>query len=128
MDILLQEIIWLPVLVSTGLAFLVGWAWYSPALFLKLWLAGLPAPPKWQAPLWMPMSTQFVATFLLAVVVQALQQSNQLGLVVLLALLLMGFVKANGMYSGKAKVAIAVEVSYLAVMVAIMVAANSLLI
>ena len=127
MEALFTQVEWLPVLVSTAVAFLVGWAWYSPSLFLKSWLAGIPAPPKWQAPMWMPMVSQLGSLLFLSIIVQELYGLGNWFILVLLTFTIMGFSKASGMYSGKTKTAISVEVLYLLVSVLIMVLVNAVL-
>lgn len=124
MEAFIAQIEWTPVLVSTVVAFMVGWAWYSPKLFVKPWMAGLPKPPVWQAPMWMPMSAQLGSTLFLAIIVNMSYQHGHIGHAVLVALTIMGFIKANGMYSGKNKMAISIEVLYILVMVVIMVLTN----
>ena len=127
MELFFAQIEWVPVLVSTVIAFLVGWLWYSPKLFVQPWLAGLPEPPKWQAPMWMPMSAQFGSTLFLAIVINYTVQMGYTTLLVLVVFTLMGFIKANGMYSGKTKTAITVEVLYILVMAVILFATNLVL-
>lgn len=119
-------IAWTPVLVSTGIAFLLGWLWYSDKMFLAQWQAGIGAP-VWQAPLWMPMAVQLFSTLILAVITHISLAQGHLGFVFLSALMLVGFIKSNGLYAGKTKTAIAIEVGYIVVMVLIMVGVNLVL-
>lgn len=125
METLLISIEWLPVIVSTLLAFGLGWLWYSPLLFLKPWLKGI-GEPVWQAPMWMPMIAQFGATIFLAIIINALHGGGNALLIVLILITLMGFIKSNGLYSGKTKTAISVELLYFPFMVLIMLLVNSL--
>ena len=119
----LADVAWMPVVVSTVVAFLVGWLWYSDKMFLKRWKEGI-GEPVWQAPMWIPMVTQLFGTFLLAIIVHVAMVQGHIGAVVLIALVLMAFIKANGLYCGKSKAAIGVEVGYIAVMVVIMALVN----
>ncbi len=82
---------------------------------------------KWHAPMWMPMTAQLGATLLSAIIVNVLYTTGQTALLVLVTLTLMGFIKANGMYSGKTKTTISIETLYILVMVLVMVATNVLL-
>ena len=127
MEALLLQIEWLPVIASTIIAFMLGWLWYSPVLFLKPWLAGIPDPPKWQAPMWMPMSAQLGSTLFLAIIVQVLLGFGDIALLILVTFTIMGFIKANGMYGGKTKTAISVEVLYILMAVLVMVLTNVIL-
>ena len=124
---LFSQIEWVPVLVSMIVTFLIGWVWYSPVLFVKPWMNGLPSPMKWHAPMWMPMTAQLGATLLSAIIVNALYTTGQTALLVLVTLTPIGFIKANGMYSGKTKTTISIETLYILVMVLVMVATNVLL-
>lgn len=126
MEELLTSLQWTPVLLSTILAFGLGWLWYSDKLFGAKWRAGIGAP-LWTAPMWMPMSAQLVGTFLLAVITNLAAADGHVGHAVLVAFTISVFLKANGLYSGKSKYAIGVEVGYVLAMVAIMVAVNMML-
>lgn len=127
MEAFLSQIEWVPVIISTIIAFMVGWLWYSPKLFVKPWLAGLPEPPKWQAPMWMPMVAQFTSTLFLAVLVNWTYRLGYTIELFLIVFTLIGFTKANGMYAGKSKSAIMVEVWHIFVMAVIMYVSNLIL-
>lgn len=121
MEAFIAQIEWIPVLSSVIVTFILGWLWYSPALFLKPWLKGIPDPPKWQAPMWMPLSAHAGSLLFLAIVVQTLLKTGQVVLLVLVAFTVMGFIKSNGMYAGKNKIAISIEVLYILASVLLMV-------
>lgn len=127
MEVFISQIEWVPVLVSTIIAFMLGWLWYSPVLFMKSWLKGLPEPVKWQAPMWMPMSAQFGATLFYAIIVNRLQSAGDFVFVVFITLTFMGFIKANGMYAGKTKTSISIEVLYFPAMLLVMILTNLLI-
>lgn len=127
MDELLTTIEWVPVLVSTIIAFALGWLWYSPKMFYQKWQDGLPQPPKWRAPMWMPMFAQLGSTLFLAVIVNMSMQDGHVAHAVLVTLTIMGFIKASGMYSGKTRGAIMVETLYILVMLIIMILVNNVL-
>jgi len=126
MEELLQNIEWVPVLVSTALAFGLGWLWYSPVLFLKGWLAGI-GEPVWRAPMWMPMMAQAGSLLLLAILTNFAVSAGQVGLAVLIGFTIAGFLKASGFYSGKTMWAVSVEVGYIMAVIAVMVGVNMLL-
>ena len=127
MEALISQIAWTPVVVSTVLAFGLGWLWYSPALFLKSWKAGLPYPPKWEAPMWMPMVAQLGATFILAILVSLSIKSGDVRNAAFIVIAIMGFTKANGLYAGKSMAAISVEVLYILAMGVLLAAVNLIL-
>ena len=118
---------WLPVLVSVVITMMLGYLWYSPLLFLRQWLKGLPEPAKWLAPMWMPLLAQAGALLLLAILVNQLLATVSWLLLILVVLTIMGFSKANGMYSGKTKMSISIEVLYILISAFIMVAINVIL-
>lgn len=123
----LANVEWVPVVVSFVLAFGLGWLWYSDKMFLRRWQAGLPAPAKWQAPMWMPMVAQALGTLLLAIITNMAAGDGHVGHAVLVAFTISVFIKANGLYSGKSRYAIGVEVGYILAMIAVMVAVNMVL-
>lgn len=126
METFFSQIEWAPVLVSTIVAFMVGWAWYSPKLFYEKWQNGLPKPPVWHAPMWMPMFAQFGSTLFLAIIINFAMQAGYTTLIVLIVFTIAGFIKANGMYSGKTKMAISIEATYILVMSIIIYVTNLL--
>ena len=127
MEAFLLQIDWVPVIFGTVITMMLGYLWYSPVLFLHPWLKGLPEPAKWLAPAWMPMSAQIGALFFLALIISRLQSQGEWVLLTLVVFTVMGFTKANGMYSGKTKTAISIEVTYLLVSALIMFITNSVL-
>lgn len=126
MEQLLSNIEWVPVLVSFLVAYGMGSYWYSNAGWGKKWREGK-GVGVWQAPLWMPMTAQAGATFLLAVIINLFSSEGHLTYSILTALTIAGFIKANGLFAGKTKYAITVEVTYVLVMVLLMVAVNMVL-
>jgi Protein of unknown function (DUF1761) len=64
---LTEGVNWLAVIIGTILSFILGWAWYSPLLFVKKWAEGINVKPNPDAK--MPvsaMAVQLLGTFLLA--------------------------------------------------------------
>lgn len=126
MEELLQNITWVPVLVSFVLAFALGWLWYSPAMFYEKWRIGKGAEVV-QHPMWMPMMAQAGSTLLLAIITNLAANDGHVGHAVLVAITIAGFIKANGFYAGKTRFAIGVEVGYVIAMIAVMVVVNIVL-
>ncbi len=123
MEALLTNIEWTPTIVSAVVAFLAGWLWYTPAVFLNPWLKGI-GEPVWKAPMWMGMFSQAASTLFLAVIFNIAMNTGQASLAILVTLMLAGFIKANGLYCGKNKQAISVEVVYILVMGLLLYAVN----
>jgi hypothetical protein len=126
MEAFIAQIAWTPVLVSTVSAYLLGWAWYSPVMFYKKWMEGKGGNVV-SHPMWMPMSAQLGATFLLAIIVNIFMTYDNVIMSVLVGLTIAGFIKANGLYSGKSKWAISVETLYVLAMVVLMLVVNSVM-
>ena len=126
METFFAQVEWMPTIISFLLAFGLGWLWYSDKWFGVKWRAGK-GGAVWNAPMWMPMLTQAVSTLLLAMVINAYVVAGECGMAILLTIIIAGFVKANGLYAGKTKYAIGVEVGYILVMAAIMILVSKLL-
>lgn len=126
MEQFFEQIEWVPTLVSFIVAFVVGWFWYSPLLFVKKWMQGI-GEPVWRAPMWMPMSAQLGSTLFLAIVINLATGHNKWIMATLMVIALAGFVKSNGFYSGKTMYAVSVEVGYIIVMGVIMLITNALI-
>lgn len=119
----LANLEWVPVLVSTVLAFGLGYLWYSDNFFGEKWRVGKGGEVE-EYPMWMPMTAQLFGTLLLAVIVNMAAADGHVGHAVIVGLTIIGFIKANGIYSGKSKYAIGVEAGYIVAMVIIMVVVN----
>lgn len=126
MESLLSQIEWMPVIVSTVVAFLVGWVWYSPVLFVKKWLVGI-GEPVVRHPMWMAMFPQIGATLFFAVAMNVAVNTGQLPLLILFTIVLAGFIKSNGLYSGKTIYAIGVETMYIFVIALVLYCVNVIL-
>lgn len=123
MEQFLSQIEWTPVLVSFLLAYGLGWVWYSPILFYEKWRDGKGGEIV-QHPMWMPIVAQAGATFLFALIVNLSTADGHIGHAVLVALTIAGFIKANGLFGGKTKWAVSIEVLYIIAMAAIMISVN----
>jgi hypothetical protein len=123
MEELLSNIEWVPVIVSFVLAYGLGWLWYSPTMFYEKWQAGKGGGLV-QHPMWMPMLAQGFSTFLLAVITNLATSDGHVGHAILVGVTIAGFIKANGLYSGKTRWAVGIEAGYVFVMVVLMVVVN----
>jgi len=119
---------WLAVVVGTLAAFMVGWLWYSPALFGKKWAKGsgvaLDSANK------MPvaaMVSQLIALFCLAMVIGLTATSDSL-ITAIFAILAVAFmVFSNGGFSKKSNYAMAVDLGHAVVSGIVLIAAQGLL-
>ena len=124
MEQFLSTIEWGTAGVSFLLAYVLGWVWYSPVMFMKKWMAGKGAGVV-EHPMWMSVLAQAGATFLLAVIINIFMAYDNLPMSVLVTLTIAGFIKANGMFAGKTKYAVIVETMYVIVMGALMILVNT---
>lgn len=80
---------WGGLLIGAVLAFVLGWVWYSPAVFGKAWMSALGKTPKQLSPMLPALLLQAVYTLLLAVFIAILYSAIGDGFCVVV-LLLMG--------------------------------------
>lgn len=113
---------WLAVIVGTVLSFLLGWLWYSPKLFGVKWAEGvgvemgsadnMPAAA---------MGAQLLGTFLLSWLVGITAGQNALLTIILIALAIIVFIVANGLFAKKSTYAIGTEAGFIAAMTVLMI-------
>ena len=128
METLLAGVNWQAVVAGGGVAFLLGWFWYSPKLFGTRWAADNNINTEdASGPMWQAMAAQIVATGLLAVTIGVTAKMEDLALAVLILITTAALMKANGLFVQKTKYVIMVDVLYLLLMGAIMIAAHALL-
>ncbi|MCA9354244.1 MAG: DUF1761 family protein [Candidatus Kaiserbacteria bacterium] len=129
MEELLSNLDVVTVLVSFVLAFLLGWLWYSPKMFLKPWAAGHgidTTGPK--TGILKPMVAQAAGTLLLAVITNMAAQDGHVGHAVIVAVTVAFFIMSSNLYKNpKACVPARIEAGYILAMVAVMVAVNMVL-
>ena len=119
---------WLATGVGALLAYILGWLWYSPVLFLNRWLIGIGMTPEdAKQPPFAAMIVQALGTFLLAWIVGLTAVSNALVTCLLVVAMLMTMMVSGGLYMKKQPIAMVIEIGYVAVMVIIMIAAQALL-
>ena len=119
---------WLAVGVGTVLSFLLGWAWFSPLLFVKKWIEGINVKPNPDAK--MPaaaMIMQLIATFLLAWLVGIGAAHNALAMTILIAVTIIALFVANGLFGSKSNHAIAIEGGFVAAMAVVMIVVQAIL-
>ena len=125
---LTEGVNWLAVAVGAVLSFLLGWAWFSPLLFVEKWIEGINVKPNPGAK--MPvgaMIMQLLGTFLLAWLVGIGAAHNALAMTILIALTIIVLFVANGLFGSKSTYAIAVEAGFVAAMAIVMIAVQAIL-
>lgn len=118
---------WIAVIVGTVASFLLGWLWYSPKLFGKKWAEGIGVDLGSASS--MPaaaMVTQLIATFLLSWVVGVTAAQNALMTVILIVVMLVLFIVANGFFGKKSGYAITVEAGFIVAMAVVMIIAQGI--
>lgn len=118
---------WIAIVAGAVASFLLGWLWYSPALFGKKWAAGIGVDLGSATS--MPvaaMITQLVATFLLAWVVGVTAAQNALITIILIVVTLALLIVANGLFGKKSRYAIAVEAGFIVAMAVVMIMAQAI--
>lgn len=128
MQELMNNVNWLAVGVSTVVAFMVCWVWYSPKVFGEKWAAGVGIifDADMKPPL-APMAAQLVFTFLLAWIVGITAAHQALLTIILITLMMVFLIASNGLWAKKGSVAIAIEASAVVVMVVLMIFCHAVL-
>ena len=125
---LTEGVNWLAVIIGTILSFILGWAWYSPLLFVKKWMEGLNIKPNPGAEMPVtPLVVQLVGTFLLAWLVGITAAHNALATIILIVAAIIVLIIANGMFASKGSLAIAIEAGFIAAMAVVMIAVQGIL-
>lgn len=128
MNEIMENVNWLAVGASAVLAFLLGWLWFSPALFGKKWAQGVGVELGDASN--MPvaaMVTQAIGTFLLAWFVGVTAASGKLSTLILALVAFAVLAYSGGMFAKKSSYAIMTETSFWVAMVAIMVITHAVL-
>lgn len=119
---LLLNVNWLAIGVGTVVSFLLGWAWYSPYLFVNKWAEGVGIDVSdGSGPMALAMVAQLVSTFLLAWGIDTAIGLGSLPFAVLIGFTVAGVVKANGFFAQKSMYAISVEVGFIVLMMLVMI-------
>ena len=122
------DVNWLAVIVGAVVAFIVGWLWYSPALFGKQWAAGnnveLGSASK------MPVAAmvlQAIGLFLVAWFVGVTAVGSMLATFIL-AVIAFGVLNASGaLFVKKPNNVVLIDFAYLIVVAAVMFIAQAVL-
>ena len=125
---LTEGVHWLAVIIGTILSFILGWAWYSPLLFVKKWIEGINVKPNPDAK--MPaaaMIVQLLGTFLLAWLVGITAAHNALMTIILIVATIVALVIANGIFVSKSRYAITIEAAFVVAMAVVMIAVQAIL-
>jgi len=118
---------WPAVLAGTVAAFLLGWAWYAPALFGRRWAAGSGVSTDGGGFPAFAMVTQLAGLFVLALVVGITATTDALVTAILAILGAALMVIANGAFCRKSSAALAIDAGYVLLAGAVMIAAQGLL-
>ena len=128
MNELTEGVNWLAVIIGTVLSFILGWAWYSPLLFVKKWMEGINVRPNPDAK--MPASAmivQLLGTFMLSWLVGITAAHNALATILLIFVTIIALIIANGIFVSKSNYAIATEAGFVAAMAVVMIGVQAIL-
>ena len=128
MNELTEGVNWLAVIIGTVLSFILGWAWYSPLLFVKKWMEGINVRPNPDAK--MPASAmivQLLGTFMLSWLVGITAAHNALATILLIFATIIALIIANGIFVSKSSYAIATEAGFVAAMAVVMIGVQAIL-
>lgn len=122
MDEILIGVNWPAVVIGAVASYALGWLWYSPRMFGKKWAqgVGITLGDENSSPM-MAMIAQAWAVFLLAWLVGVMAANDALITTILVALTIVGLIKANGFFSQKSFHAISAEVGFVIVIMIVMV-------
>ncbi|WP_257099003.1 DUF1761 domain-containing protein [Pseudovibrio flavus] len=113
MNEIISNVNWVAVIVGAIASFMLGWLWYSPVAFGKVWASGtgvdLDRPEKMPA---LAMVSQFLGLFLMSWFVGVTAMNNALMTVVLatVAFAVLGF--SGGKFGQKSTAAALIDFGY----------------
>lgn len=118
----LYSVSWLAIIIGAVLAFVVGWVWYSPILFVKKWAEGVGAKmaDANQLPI-DAMLTQFFGMLLLSWIVALFADSGHYMIIMLIVLTFLSLQYANNTFVGKTRYAKMTEAGYILVSTLVMI-------
>lgn len=127
MQELTADVNWIAVAAGTILSFLLGWLWYSPIGFGKMWAQGsrVSLDDAAQMPA-MAMVSQFVGIFLFSWVVGITETRNALATIILITAAFAVLLVANGYFAQKNGYARSVEAGYIIAMAIVMIGCQAL--
>lgn len=126
MEELTNNINWLATIIGAVVAFLLGWLWYSPILFVEKWSEGVRIKFDGSGPSALAMVVQVIATFLLSWVIGLTAASNSLLMAILITLTIVFLMAASGLFCQKSRYAIATETGFIVAMVGVMIICQGL--
>ncbi len=113
------------ILVSSGLAFALGWLWYSPLLFLQPWSEGLGLNIEAsKAAMAKPMMLQSLGTLMLALVTNIAASKESIILAAGVGFTVALFVMASSFYRTPKSAPALIEGGYIFAMVLLMLMVN----
>lgn len=112
---------WMATIIGAVAAFLLGWLWYSPILFVEKWAQGVRIKVDGSGPSALAMVVQVIATFLLSWVIGLTAASNSLLTAILITITIVFLMAASGLFCQKSRYAIATETGFIVAMVVVMV-------
>ena len=124
----MESLNWLPIVIGAILAFLVGWAWYSPKMFGTKWAEG--SKVELGSASSMPagaMIAQLLALLSLSVVVGLTALSNDLWTAIAAIMAAALFMLSSSKFSGKTQYATMVDFGYIIVAGVIMIVVQGIL-
>jgi uncharacterized membrane protein YhaH (DUF805 family) len=128
MEELTANVNWLAVIIGTVASFMLGWAWYSPALFGKTWAAGSGVDlANANAMPVAPLAFQLLATFLLAWLIGITATHDALLTAILILITVAMFVATNSLFVKKSTAAILIETSFVLAMGVVMIIVQALI-
>ena len=104
---------WVAVIVGAGVAFVLGWLWYSPVAFGTKWAegVGVKAGSAGGMPV-APMVLQAVGLLLLAWFVGVTASNNALLTLILVVVAFAVLMAAGGLFAQKSQYSVGTEVGY----------------
>ena len=127
MEELTNNVNWLATIVGAVIAFLLGWLWYSPILFVKKWATGVGIDFDGSGPSALAMVVQVISTFLLSWVIGITAAHNLLLTAILITLTIVCLIAASGLFCQKSRYAIATETGFIVAMVGVMIVCQGLI-
>lgn len=123
-----ENLNWIAVIAGAVVAFLFGWLWYSPVLFVKKWAegSGVELTPETKMPVG-AMVLQIAGLFLLSLVVGITATFNALFAAIFAILAAATMTASNGAFCNKTKAALAIDAGYIICAGILMIAAQALL-
>lgn len=119
---------WLAVVVGFVLSFILGWLWYSPKVFGRVWAKGVGVDIDAPGPVpVMALLLQALSAFGLSWLFGITAAKDSLLTIILVVVTIMLFVAANGKFAKKSNTALLIEAGYIFAMSFIMLMSQAIL-